>query len=100
MGSEPGDVPAGDVEPGEAGEEGHDERDPTRSGAGRGRGRLLGAAVLAPHGAGQRLHGGGREEISGAGLSVSFFLLLVLTCLLPLMATIEGCGLWATGSRP
>jgi hypothetical protein len=60
-----GDVPAGDVEPGEAGEEGHDERDPSRgdagAGGGRGRegGRGLEAAVLASHGAGQRLHGGG-----------------------------------------
>jgi hypothetical protein len=68
LGSERGDVPAGDVEPGKAGEEGHDERDPARGGTGGvGRRRLLGAAVLAPHGAGQRLHCGGRSPALGSG---------------------------------
>jgi hypothetical protein len=56
-------VPAGDVEPGEAGEEGHDDRDPAGGASGGGRVRLLGAAVLTPHGAGKRLHGGGRGDL-------------------------------------
>jgi hypothetical protein len=84
-------VPAGDVEPGEAGEEGHDERDPAGGASGGGRGRLLGAAVLTPHGAGKRLHGGGRGDLRAPARAGLCFPLLLLTALhfLPLKKTVK-----------
>jgi hypothetical protein len=84
-------VPAGDVETGEAGEEGHDERDPAGGASGGGRGRLLGAAVLTPHGAGKRLHGGGRGDLRAPARAGLCFPLLLLTALhfLPLKKTVK-----------